>query len=144
MSYQPPGQRTIIPYLVMTQCAEAIEFYKAVLGAKELFRTESPQGKVDHAELEIGDSRVMVADAHPGSSVQSPAALGGTTITLTIYVDDADRVFAQALAAGATADDPVKDKPFGNRSGTIIDPVGHRWTIATHQRDVAPREMETL
>jgi PhnB protein len=99
---------------------------------------------IDHAELEIGDSRVMVADAHPGSSVQSPAVLGGTTITLTIYVEDADHVFDQAIAAGATADDPVKDKPFGDRSGTIIDPVGHRWTIATHRRDVAPTEMETL
>jgi PhnB protein len=128
----------------MTRCADAIAFYQAVFGARELFRTSSPEGMIDHAELEIGDSRVMVADAHPGSSVQSPLALGGTTITLTIYVEDADHVFAQAIAAGATADDPVKDKPFGDRSGTIIDPVGHRWTIATHRRDVAPKEMERL
>ena len=144
MPYQPPGQHSITPYLVMTQCAEAIEFYKAVFGARELFRTRSPEGTIDHVELEIGDSRVMVVDAHPGSSVQSPSVLGGTTITLTIYVEDADHVFDQAIAAGATADDPVKDKPFGDRSGTIIDPVGHRWTIATHRRDVSPKEMEML
>jgi PhnB protein len=138
------AQSSIVPYLVMTQCADAIEFYKSVFGARELFRTASPDGKVDHAELDIGGARVMLADAHAGASVQSPAALGGTTITLTLYVDDADRVVDQAVAAGAHIDDPVKEKPYGDRSGTIIDPVGHRWTIATHRREVAPRELERI
>ena len=144
MPEQSHGQESIIPYLVMTQCAGAIAFYTSVFGARELFRTGSPEGKIDHAELDIGGARVMVADAHADSSVQSPAVLGGTTITLTLYVDDADRVFDRAVAAGAHIDDPVKEKPYGDRSGTIIDPVGHRWTIATHHRDVAPQELERI
>jgi PhnB protein len=144
MPEQSRGQSTIIPYLVMTQCADAIEFYKSAFGARELFRTASPDGKIDHAELDIDGARVMVADAHAGSSVQSPAVLGGTTITLTLYVDDADRVFDQAVAAGAHIDNPVKEKPYGDRSGTIIDPVGHRWTVATHRRNVTTQDLERI
>jgi PhnB protein len=145
MMHQPPGYHSITPYLVMNNCSEAIEFYKSVFGAKELFRTASPeQGQIDHAELEIGDSRIMVADAHPGSSVMSPKKLGGTTVSFVVYVTDVDKVFNAALAAGALEDDPVKDKPYGDRSGTIIDPFGHRWTITTHMRDVPPKEMERL
>lgn len=143
MKQQQPGYHNITPYLVMNKCAEAIEFYKQVFGAKELFRTASPEaGKIDHAELEIDDSRIMVADAHPNSSVKSPSVLGGTTISLVIYVKDVDHVFKKALAAGAREDDPVKDKPYGDRSGTIIDPFGHRWTITTHRKDVSPQELE--
>ena len=144
MQPQPRGQHSITPYLVMVHCAEAIEFYKTVLGAKELFRTASLEGNIDHAELEIGDSRIMVAEAHPGSSVQSPAVLGGTTVTLVVYVTDVDHAFDRAIAAGAKVDDPVKEKPYGDRSGTILDPFGHRWTIATHMKDVSPQEMERL
>jgi PhnB protein len=115
----------------MKDCQEAVEFYKTAFGAKELFRTTSPEGSIDHAEMEIGDSLIMVAEAHPGSSAMSPFALDGTTVTMVLYVPDADQVFDQAVAAGAKVDDPVKDKPYGDRSGTIIDPCGHRWTIAT-------------
>src|SRR5215471_16432650 len=143
MTHQPPGYHCITPYLVMNKCSEAIEFYKNVFGAKELFRTASPeQGKIDHVELEIGDSRMMLADAHAGSTVMSPQQLGGTTVSFVVYVPDVDTVFHAALAAGALEDDPVKDKPYGDRSGTIIDPFGHRWTITTHMRDVSPKEME--
>jgi PhnB protein len=144
MQSQPGGLHSITPYLVMEHCAEAIAFYQTVFGAKELFRTASPAGTIDHAELELGDSRVMVAEAHPGSSVQSPTVLGGTTVTLTMYVSDVDQVFDRAIGAGAKADDPVKEKPYGDRSGTIIDPFGHRWTIATHMREVAPQDLERL
>ena len=145
MKHQPPGYHSITPYLVMNNCAEAIQFYTSVFGAKELFRTASPeQGKIDHAELEIGDSRLMVADAHLGSLVLSPQTLGGTTVSFVVYVPDVDKVFHAALAAGAVEDDPVKEKPYGDRSGTIIDPFGHRWTIATHLKDVPPQEMERL
>jgi PhnB protein len=145
MKHQPPEYHSITPYLVMTNCSEAIEFYTSVLGAKELFRTPSPEpGQIDHAELEIGDSRMMVADAHPGSTVMSPQTLGGTTVSFVVYVPDVDSVFQAALVAGAVEDDPVKDKPYGDRSGTIIDPFGHRWTIATHLKDVSPQEVERL
>jgi PhnB protein len=134
---QQIAHRSITPYLVMDRCAEAIEFYRSVFGATEVFRTTLPDGAVGHAELVIGDSLIMVADAHPGSLVRSPSALGGTTVSLMLYVDDADQVFARAIAAGARQDDPVQDKPYGDRSGSLIDPFGHRWTIATHVEDVA-------
>jgi PhnB protein len=128
----------------MKGCHEAVEFYKSAFGAKELFRTISPEGNIDHAEMEIGDSLIMVAEAHPGSSAKSPFALGGTTVTMVLYVPDADHVFDRAIATGATVDDPVKDKPYGDRSGTIIDPFGHRWTIATRIADVSPQGMSGL
>lgn len=145
MTHQPPGYHSITPYLVMNKCSEAIELYKRVFGAKELFRTvSSEKGQIDHAELEIGDSRIMVADAHPGSKVMSPQKLGGTTVSFVVYVTDVDKVFNAAIAAGAIEDDPVKDKPYGDRSGTIIDPFGHRWTITAHMKDVSPKEMERL
>lgn len=145
MTHQPPGYHSITPYLVMNKCSEAIKFYESVFGAKELFHTgSSEKGQIDHAELEIGDSRIMVADAHPGSTVMSPQKLGGTTVSFVVYVPDVDKVFHAAIAAGAIEDDPVKDKPYGDRSGTIIDPFGHRWTITTHMKDVSPKEMERL
>jgi PhnB protein len=133
--------RTVTPYLVMERCADAIEFYRTVFGATEVFRTTLPDGPIGHAELVIGDSLIMVADAHPGSLVRSPSALGGTTVTLMLYVEDADEVFARAIAVGAHVDDPVKDKPYGDRSGSLIDPFGHRWTIATRVEDIAPDGM---
>jgi PhnB protein len=137
MGQQQAGYHTITPYLVMERCADAIEFYKTVFGATEVFRTTLPGGAIGHAELEIGDSRVMIADAHSGSPVRSPSALGGTSVTLMLYVPDADEVFQRAIAAGAREDDPVQDKPYGDRSGSLIDPFGHRWTIATHVTDVS-------
>jgi PhnB protein len=135
----------LVPYLVLEHCAAAIAFYHRVFGATELFRTPATEaGKIDHAELAVGTARLMVADAHPGSSVQSPTVLGGTTVSLVVYVPDVDRVFAEALAAGARVDDGVRDTPYGDRSGTIIDPFGHRWTITTHLHDVPPKELERL
>lgn len=142
MKYRQTGYHSVTPYLVMNNCSEAIEFYKNVFAAKELFRTASPDGKIGHAELKIGDSRIMVADAHADSMVKSPSVLGGTTVSLMIYVKDADQAFAQAIEAGAKQDDPVEDKPYGDRSGSLIDPFGHRWTIATHIEDVSSKELE--
>ncbi len=144
VSHIPDGYHTITPYLVMDKCSEAIEFYKKVFGAKEIFRTATPNGQVGHAELQIGDSRIMLADAHSASLVKSPSFVGGTTVSFVIYVEEADKVFDQAIAAGAREDDPVKDKPYGDRSGSILDPFGHRWTIATHIRDVSPEGVENL
>ena len=138
------AQHSITPYLVMNDCQEAVAFYKTAFGAKELFRTTSPQGSIDHAEMEIGDSLIMVAEAHPGSSAKSPFALGGTTVTIVVYVPDADQVFDRAIATGAKVDDLVKDKPYGERSGTIIDPFGHRWTIATRIAEISPQGMSGL
>jgi len=144
MQPQSHGQHSVTPYLVMKDCHNAVAFYTTVFGAKELFRTTSPEGSIDHVEVEIGDSLIMLAEAHPGSSAMSPFALGGTTVTIVLYVPDVDQVFDRAIATGAKVDDPVKDKPYGDRSGTIIDPFGHRWTIATRIAEISPQGMSGL
>jgi PhnB protein len=144
-SYQPEGYTSVAPYLVMRGCLQAIEFNKTVFDARELFRTASADKRViDHAELAIGDAMIMVADAHTDSSARSLAELGGTAVSLVVYVPDADATFGRAIANGARVDDPVKDKPYGDRSGTFIDPFGHRWTVATHVRDLAAAELASI
>ena len=137
----PDGYHAVTPYLSLSDAAAGLEFYKKAFGARELFRMPMPDGRVGHAEMQIGDSRVMMADEFPAMGNNSPKTLGGTTISLMIYVTDVDAMFKQALAAGATELKPVKDQFYGDRSGCVTDPFGHIWTLSTHKEDVAPDEM---
>jgi PhnB protein len=138
----PEGYHAVTPYLVVSDGAGAIEFYKKAFGAKELFRMTRPDGKVGHAEIRIGDSCVMVADEAPEVEARSPQSVGGTPVMLHLYVEDVDRVFSQAVAAGATVLRPVSDQFYGDRTGGVADPYGHRWYIATHVEDVSPEEVK--
>jgi PhnB protein len=137
----PDGYHTVTPYLIVKDAARAIEFYKKAFGASELMRLVMPGGKVGHAEIKIGNSPIMLADEFPEMDIRGPQALGGTPVGILLYLDDVDARFSQAIAAGATVDRPVKDQFYGDRSGTLVDPFGHKWTIATHKEDVAPEEM---
>jgi PhnB protein len=138
----PAGYHTVTPYLVVRGCARALEFYKRAFGATELFRMESPSGKIGHAEMRIGDSMVMLADEHPEMGALSPESVGGSPVGLHVYVDDVDAVADEATKAGAIVERAVQDQFYGDRSGTFLDPFGHRWTIATHVEDVSPEELE--
>jgi len=137
---QPEGYHTVTPYLVMDRAAQAIEYYKRALGAQELFRLGDDK-QVGHAELRIGDSVIMLADASPESLSRSPASLGGTTVGLMIYVPDVDQRFATALREGGVELRAVQDQFYGDRSGSFRDPFGHVWTIATHTEDVSPEQI---
>jgi PhnB protein len=137
----PDGYPRVTPYLYIAGAGAAIEFYCSVLGATERMRMPGPDGKLGHAELEIGDSVIMLADENPDMDVQSPKALGGTPLSLHVYVEDADGVFERAIQAGAKALRPVEDQFYGDRSGQFEDPFGHRWNVATHVEDVPPDEM---
>jgi PhnB protein len=139
---KPDGYHSVTPYLIVRGGAKAIEFYRNAFGADELFRMESPGGGIGHAELQIGDSRVMLADEHPEVGAKSPASVGGSAVHLMIYVDDCDAVFNRAIAAGATETRPLRDEFYGDRTGNLVDPFGHCWTIATHKEDVPPEELE--
>ena len=137
----PEGYEGVTPYLILDGAARAIDFYKKAFGASELFRM--PMGeKIGHAELRIGKSVVMLSDEAPEMGYRSPKAYKGTPVSLMIYVEDVDRVFKDALAAGATELKAVQDQFYGDRSGTLTDPFGHVWTIATHKEDVPPEEMD--
>jgi len=138
----PDGYHSVTPYLILSNAAKGIEFYKSVFGATELMRFNGPGGKIGHAELQIGDSRIMLADEHPQMGARSPETVGGTPVSLALYVEDVDAVAQRALAAGAKVIQPVQDKFYGDRSGTFTDPFGHQWTIATHKEDVPPQEIE--
>ncbi len=138
----PEGYHSITPYLAIDGAAEAIEFYKKAFGAKEIFRMPGPDGRIGHAEIQIGDSRVMLADENPEMGNQSPKSIGGSPVGFMVYVEDVDRVFQQALAAGAKVLRPLKDQFYGDRSGNLEDPFGHKWTLGTHIEDVAPDELE--
>jgi len=137
----PTQYRTVTPYLIVKGGAEAIEFYAKALGARERMRLPAPEGKIGHAELEIGDSVIMLADEFPEMQALSPKTLGGTPVSFCIYVEDIDARFQQAIAAGGRETRPVKDQFYGDRSGTFEDPFGHTWTLATHVEDVSPEEM---
>jgi PhnB protein len=137
----PDGYHSVTPYLIIDGAAKAIDFYKTAFGATELFRMDH-EGKVGHAELKIGDSPIMLADEQPSMGYVSPKALGGTPVSLMIYVADVDTVYKQAISAGATELRAVKDQFYGDRSGNLKDPFGHVWTIATHKEDVTPEEMD--
>jgi PhnB protein len=137
----PEGYHTVTPYLAVDDAAEAIEFYKGAFGAKERVRMEAPDGKVGHAELEIGDSLVMLSDTFPQSTARPPSELGGTSSSVFLYVEDVDGVVKEAVDAGATVTMEVADQFWGDRFGTVTDPFGQVWSIATHIEDVPPEEM---
>jgi PhnB protein len=139
--HQPAGHHSITPSLTIRDCAEAIEFYKKAFGATELFRLAGPDGKVMHAEMQFGDSRVMMSDEFPDWHCLSPQSIGGTGSGLMFYVTDVDAVFGQAVAAGAKAMDKPTDQFWGDRTGRLLDPFGHRWSVATHKEDVTPEEI---
>ncbi len=138
----PEGYHSVTPYLIIKGATEAIDFYKKAFGATELFRMPAPGGKIGHAEIKIGDSPIMLADESPEMGYKSPQSLGGSPISIMIYVADVDTVFKQAIAAGGKEQRPVKDQFYGDRSGTLEDPFGHVWHVATHKEDVSPEEME--
>ena len=137
----PEGYHSVTPYLIIDGAANAIDYYKKAFGATELFRMEH-QGKIGHAELKIGDSPIMLADEQPALGYRGPTALGGTPVSLMIYVEDVDTIYKQAIAAGGKELKPLQDQFYGDRSGTFSDPYGHIWTVATHMEDVTPEEMD--
>jgi PhnB protein len=137
----PSNYPRLSPYLAVDNAAAAIDFYVAVFGATERSRMVAPDGKVGHAELAIGDSLIMLADPFPDMSAPSPRDLGGSPVTVMVYVEDVDATFAKALELGATELSPVTDHFYGDRSGLFEDPAGHRWDVSTHVEDVSPEEM---
>ena len=138
----PDGYHSVTPYLYIDGAARAIDFYKQALGAVEVMRLETSAGKIGHAEIKIGDSHVMLADEFPDMGARGPHTIGGTAVGLMVYLPDVDVVVDRAVKAGATLERPVENKFYGDRTGGIIDPFGHRWYIATHVEDVPPEEME--
>jgi PhnB protein len=138
----PDENRGITPYLVVKGAAKAMDFYQKAFGAKEIMRFNQPDGRVGHAEMQVGDARFMLADEFPEMNIFSPQTLGGTSTYFLLYVEDVDAVFNRAVTAGARVDKPVQDQVYGDRNGTIVDPFGHKWTIATHIEDVSSEEME--
>jgi PhnB protein len=138
----PEGYHTITPYLAVENAPEAIDFYKRAFGAKERVRMPGPGGSVMHAELEIGDSVVMLSDPFPQASTKPPKELGGTSVSIMTYVDNIDSLYKQAIDAGATSLMEPDDMFWGDRFGSVQDPFGHSWTIATHVEDVSPEEMQ--
>ena len=144
----PAGYHSVTPYLMVRNAVGAIAFYREAFGANELMRFEGPPGRIAHAEVKIGDSHVMLADEHPDEGFVGPQTLGGAGASLMLYVEDVDKTFARAVAAGATVRRPVADQFYGDRVGTLTDPFGHVWTVATHQADVsveeAKRRMEAM
>jgi PhnB protein len=138
----PNGYHSITPYLAIRGASEAIDFYKQAFGAIEKTRLEGPNGNVGHAEIEIGDSVIMLADECPDMQFLSPAKYGGVSVSLHLYVEDCDAVFQRAVTAGANVDQPLSDKFYGDRSGSVIDPFGHRWYISSHKEDVPFEEIQ--
>jgi len=138
----PEGFHSITPHLVCENAAEALAFYQRAFGAQEVGRMDGPGGKIMHAELRIGDSMLMLADAFPEYGSRGPRALQGTPVTIHMYVEDADAVWQQAVDAGATVEMPLEDAFWGDRYGQVIDPFGHRWSIATRQRDMTQQQIE--
>jgi PhnB protein len=138
----PDGYHSVIPYLVIKGAASAIDFYKKAFNAEEVMRMPAPDGTIGHAELKIGDSHIMLADEHPGMGQLSPKTIGGTPVSLMIYVPDVDARFKAAIDGGGTQVRPLENQFYGDRSGMITDPFGHTWMIATHIEDVSPEEMQ--
>ena len=138
----PHGYHSVTPYLVLDGAAKALDWYKEAFGAKEVMRLGGPDGKIGHAEIEIGDSRIMLADENPAFDAHAPGRFGGSPISIVLYVAEVDSVVAKTVAAGATLRREVEDKFYGDRMGTILDPFGHTWHISTHVEDVSPEEIE--
>ena len=137
----PDGYPRVIPSLVIDGAAQAIDFYRDVLGATERMRMDGPDGKVGHAELQIGESVIFVADEFPDMGYVGPKKIGGSPVTLMVYLEDVDATFDRATKAGAKVTRPVEDQFYGDRVGQFEDPFGHRWSVATHVEDVPPDEM---
>ena len=138
----PDGYHSVTPYLIVKGAAKAIDFYKKAFGATELMRFPGPNNTVMHAEIKIGDSPIMLADEPESGTSRNPLAVGGTPVSLMLYVEDVDTVFNQAVTQGAKSTRAVQDQFYGDRSGTLTDPFGHVWTIGTHKEDVSSAEME--
>lgn len=138
----PDGYHSVTPYLIVKGASRAIEFYKNAFGASEIMRFPGPNNTIAHAELKIGDSVIMLADEGPQGLHRAPESYGGTPVSLMIYVPDVDKTFKQAVSQGSKELRPVQDQFYGDRSGNVVDPFGHVWTIATHVEDVSPQEME--
>ena len=139
----PDGYHTATPYLVCKGADQAIEFYKKAFGATELLRMPGPDGKVMHAEIKIGDSPILLGEEVPEMGFRCPPALGGSPVGIMLYVEDVDGLFAQAVEAGGKQQRPIVDQFCGDRSGTLEDPFGHIWTIATHKEDLSPEQINT-
>ena len=137
----PDGYPQVTAYLSVKGANDAIDFYTQILGFKERMRMPAPGGTIGHAELEMGNSMIMLSDEFPDMGTPSPATVGGTPVTLTVYVEDVDDVFDRAIAAGAKEVQPVQNQFYGDRSGQFLDPFGHRWNVATHVEDIPPDEM---
>ena len=138
----PEGYHSVTPYLIIKGAADAIAFYQKAFGATELFRFPAPDGKIGHAEIKIGDSPIMLADEFAEMGYKGPQALGGSPVSLMIYLEDVDTVFNRAVEAGASVKEAVQDKFYGDRTGTLTDPFGHVWHVSTHKEDVSMEEME--
>lgn len=137
----PDGYHSVTPYLIVKRAAQALDFYKQAFGADEIMRMEM-EGKIGHAEIQIGNSRIMLADEHPEMNALAPASAGSSGVGLCLYIENVDDVVSRAVEAGATIERPLQDQFYGDRSATLVDPYGHRWTVATHIEDVTPEEMD--
>jgi PhnB protein len=141
VNHIPDGYHSVTPYLIVGDATRALEFYKSVFGASEVMRMSAPGGKIGHAEIQIGNSKIMLADEHPEMGCRGPKAFGGSPVSIHLYVEDVDAVFNRAVAAGAIVRSPVKDQFYGDRSGNVEDPFGHVWHISTHKEDLSPEEI---
>ena len=142
VKYIPDGYHTATPYLIIKGAAKALDFYKKAFGATELMRMQDSNGKVGHAEIRIGNSPIMLSDEYPEMGYKSPQSLGGSPVSIMLYVENVDKTVEQAVAEGAKITKAVQDQFYGDRNGTIHDPFGHVWTISTHVEDVSPEEMQ--
>jgi PhnB protein len=138
----PAGHRTVTPYLTIKHAAKALEFYKQAFGATEVYKLMMPDGRLGHAEIRLGDSMIMLSDEFPEYGGKAPDTLGGSPVSIHLYVEDVDAFFKRALAAGAKPRQPVMDQFWGDRSGQLEDPFEHVWWVATHKEDVAPEEIQ--
>ncbi len=138
----PDGYHTVTPYLIINGAKKALEFYEKAFGAIAMFCMDQQGGKVGHAEMRIGDSIIMLADEYPDMGYRGPQALGGTPVSILLYVENVDQLFKRAIGAGGKELRPVQDQFYGDRSGTLADPFGHVWTIATHKEDLSPQEID--
>ncbi|RDI39066.1 VOC family protein [Aquicella lusitana] len=142
LSVVPQGYNSITPYLIVNNAAKAIEFYKKLFDAKEVMRMDQPDGKVGHAELRIGDAKIMLADEYPEMDARAPEAFGGSPVGIHLYIKEVDTVVEKALRAGSTLMRPVETMFYGDRTGTLIDPYGHKWYVSTHVENVSAAEMK--
>ncbi|HTZ76158.1 MAG TPA: VOC family protein [Candidatus Aquilonibacter sp.] len=140
----PDGYQHLQAYLIIKNCAEAIEFYKKIFSAKERLRMPRPDGRIGHAELEFGDSCLMMADEHPEIGAYAPQHYGGCPVRMHLYVEDCDAVYKRAIAAGAKSEREPKDQFYGDRIAAVIDPFGYAWYMATHIKDVSKGELEKV